>query len=301
MSSEKSSEKFELILNPTDFPAEIVDLSPGLFRARRAFDVEITGKVREQIGKFEFYNEINEALEQPDLDPFLKDILLKSRAALAAAVAGLIRNKTLKEQCERLKDLASKDKMTGLWNQNAFREYVDNVFEHKENMQMFSFVFADIDHFKKINDTHGHDAGDFILSEVGKIIKQSIRTFDIAARDLNVSERFVNLNKSPNKAFRAGGEEFCFILHGTSQYGASCFADRLRKNIENHEFVYEGVVIPVTMSFGVTESTDDDKFFNSIKVRGDQALYHSKGNGRNKVSIAKFDEESSLCLSIFDK
>ena len=60
MSSEKSSEKFELILNPTDFPDEIVDLSPGLFRARRAFDVEITGKVREQIGKFEFYNEINE-------------------------------------------------------------------------------------------------------------------------------------------------------------------------------------------------------------------------------------------------
>ena len=301
MPKNKIDKNLDFILNSNNISSDIVDLSPGLFRARRSFDEEIIDYVNQEINKIELYHDINKIISNPNLDSYLIKILNDSRAALAALLAKDMQNRTLIEQCDRLKVLASRDQMTKLWNKDSFDEYVKNVFEFKKNMQTFSFVFSDIDHFKKINDTYGHDAGDRVIELIGTIINNSMRTFDIGARDLNVNKNFVNLNKSQNKAFRAGGEEFCFILHGTNEYGASCFADRLRKNIANYKFVYGDIVIPVTMSFGVTECTDYDSIFDPIKKRGDKALYHSKGNGRNKVSVARIDDKQNISYNIFEK
>ncbi len=257
---------------------EIVGLAPALFLARREGDGSIGAFVDQEIIGFELNGEILALLNDDSLSEELRNVLFNARAALAAAIAGSFMVNALTGQCERLKELASKDKNTGLWNQNAFMEYVANLFEDKKSITMFSFVFADIDHFKVVNDTYGHDAGDFVLKEVGLIIKETMRVFDVGAK---ISEK-----KTGVEAYRIGGEEFGFILHGTDANGAYSFAERLRRNIAEHQFVYEGKTIDVTMSFGVTEYVKEaDKSFDTMKKRGDEALYESKNNGRNQVNI----------------
>ena len=123
---------------------------------------------------------------------------------------------------------------------------------------------GDLDHFKKINDTYGHLAGDYVIKELGSQILSCLRKGDVVGR--------------------YGGEEIIFLLRETPLRGAHTFAEKMRKLIENHPFIYEGKKIPVTISLGLASFTMDNYKSTSefIKV-ADDFLYKAKQSGRNKV------------------
>ena len=128
-------------------------------------------------------------------------------------------------------------------------------------------MLFDIDKFKIINDTYGHPAGDYVLREIAKVVRDKlIRGNDFFAR--------------------AGGEEFALFLLGSPPRQAEEIAERIRATIEGQEFVFEGRQIPVTISVGIAFKAEGDVAWEFVYERSDKALYHSKNSGRNRVSVA---------------
>ena len=124
-------------------------------------------------------------------------------------------------------------------------------------------MMFDIDHFKKINDHHGHLAGDFVLKELSRIVQGRIRRDEVFAR--------------------YGGEEFAIVLPETNLEGARALADGLREKIESSRFVFQGDNIPVTISIGVATLAETDKTSMDLIRSADAKLYEAKRGGRNKV------------------
>jgi diguanylate cyclase (GGDEF)-like protein len=120
----------------------------------------------------------------------------------------------------------------------------------------------DIDHFKSVNDTYGHLAGDYVLKELATLVKARLRPDDVLAR--------------------YGGEEFGIALPETPREGAVKIADDLRQIVERHRFVFEGETIPVTISMGVGQLDDRWDVLAFIKC-ADEKLYEAKRTGRNRV------------------
>ncbi len=131
---------------------------------------------------------------------------------------------------------------------------------HNRNLAVLMF---DIDHFKRINDLHGHLAGDFVLKEMARIVQGRIRRDEVFAR--------------------YGGEEFCIILPETTLEGAVELAERIRQQIEEQTFVFQQDEIKVTVSIGAAGMTDDDRNANELLKRADERLYEAKHSGRNCV------------------
>ncbi len=164
------------------------------------------------------------------------------------------------EQNSKLEELAAYDQLTEIYNRRKFDEFLtaemkrSNRYKHK-----FSLIIFDIDHFKRINDTYGHNTGDIVLREISSIVKNNLRTTDSVAR--------------------WGGEEFAVIASETFFPNAVSLAEKLRKLIADYNFPQAG---KVTSSFGVTEyiffETKED-----LIQRTDKALYKAKNNGRNRV------------------
>jgi len=156
--------------------------------------------------------------------------------------------------------LAEHDALTGIYNRvklnNLFPDFIYNANRYDKD---FAIILFDIDHFKKINDTFGHNVGDSVLIELTYLIKNLLRDKDI----------FV----------RWGGEEFIIVLQFASISDASKLASRLRKKLEEHVFLHVG---KVTCSFGVTEFRDGDTQMILLE-RADEALYEAKDRGRNRV------------------
>jgi len=164
---------------------------------------------------------------------------------------------------------ANRDALTGAYSKGSLLEKGPEAVKRSEllNEEMSIIVF-DIDHFKKINDGHGHPAGDFVLKELSGIVTSKlIRSNDYFAR--------------------YGGEEFVLILSGGTAKMANEIAERIRQTIETHAFVYEGKVIPVTISLGVVTKSTSDAEWSELFDRADKALYASKQGGRNRVTIAQ--------------
>ena len=161
---------------------------------------------------------------------------------------------------EELHKLATHDALTKILNRHGANELIDQkIKEFKRNHEKMSVVFFDIDLFKRINDTYGHDMGDYVLENIAKIVNSEIRQSDIFAR--------------------WGGEEFIVFLPHTDISDAIGVAEKLRKSIQRYAF---STVDSVSCSFGVTELRDgDDK--NSILHRVDALLYKAKKAGRNCV------------------
>ena len=160
--------------------------------------------------------------------------------------------------------MANKDGLTSLWNQRFFKDQLKKEIERAKRYKTFlSLIMMDVDHFKKFNDTYGHQTGDIVLKNVARVINETVRNTDIPAR--------------------YGGEEFAIILTVTDEVGALILANRLRQRIE--ELVMKDInnkpVSRVTASFGVCFYTDGDleKFIESADI----ALYECKENGRNTV------------------
>lgn len=162
---------------------------------------------------------------------------------------------------------ANRDALTGAYSKGALLEKGPEAIKRSEVLnEALSVIVFDIDFFKKINDSHGHPCGDFVLKDMARVVSTKlIRSNDFFAR--------------------YGGEEFVLILSGTPDKVAAEIAERIRTTIQNHEFKFEGKIIPVTVSIGVTSKKDSDSQWQFLFDRVDKALYTSKQTGRNKVSV----------------
>lgn len=168
-----------------------------------------------------------------------------------------------------LTNAAYMDKLTGLYNRKYISEVLEVEFKRARALHSpLSIVLFDIDNFKKINDTHGHDGGDFVLTELGAQVKVS----GLRERDL---------------AGRYGGEEFMVVLTNSGPDQALEVADRIRKRIEAFEFNYQGTLIPVTVSLGVATVKKEYAESGDIYRAADKALYASKHAGKNRATLAE--------------
>jgi diguanylate cyclase (GGDEF)-like protein len=164
------------------------------------------------------------------------------------------------QKINSLEEKASTDALTGLFNKGKFNAVVAQEMELALTTTMpLSLIFLDIDHFKRVNDTYGHDTGDYVLKEIAKILVDSVRKGDFVAR--------------------WGGEEFIITLQAITANQAKIVAEKIRHNIEAHSFIEGG---RQTVSLGVTQyifGESEDKFLKRV----DEALYEAKASGRNKV------------------
>lgn len=169
---------------------------------------------------------------------------------------------------EKLDTLSRKDELTGLSNRRDIVEKLKNEKNRFErNNQPFSVLVIDIDHFKQVNDSHGHNCGDYVLQQV--------------------ASTFVNHTQKRDGVARWGGEEFLIILSETTLEQAKKIAERLRKEIESLETSYENSIIKITISIGVTLYEADQSITDFINY-ADQLLYNAKESGRNRVIVGNF-------------
>jgi diguanylate cyclase (GGDEF)-like protein len=159
----------------------------------------------------------------------------------------------------RLEQLASRDTLTGLPNRRSLTETLHaEVRRHRRSGQALTLVLADVDHFKKVNDTHGHAAGDAVLRAVGRALVGGCRVTDLVGR--------------------FGGEEFLLLMPDTDLAGARVACEKLRERVQ----AMAGPV-PVTMSFGVVSPAQYFSTMEEALNAADQALYRAKAEGRNRV------------------
>jgi two-component system cell cycle response regulator len=168
-----------------------------------------------------------------------------------------------------LNQAANTDPLTKCFNKGYFLEAIEaEVKRAKALATKLSLIFLDLDHFKKVNDTYGHEGGDFVLKEFTNLI------------------RGTGILKQKDIFARYGGEEFCLMMPGTSVEDAAQVAETLRGKIHGHEFNDEGTRIAVTSSLGVSELKSDHDVASDLIKAADKALYESKQGGRNRVSIS---------------
>ena len=202
------------------------------------------GKCRGALATFDDVTEIEEKNEQ------LEVMLTKLRASEIE----------IRQKNEELEELATRDPLTGCLNRRSFFELFDAALEAaKRYKHDLGCIMFDIDHFKSVNDNHGHAAGDMVLKGVADVVRGLARGSDIFCR--------------------YGGEEFCVILPHIGLEGAVKAAERYRKGIEDHGF--NG--IPVTSSFGVSSTEAGTVVATELLDQADQCLYAAKEGGRNRV------------------
>lgn len=168
---------------------------------------------------------------------------------------------------KELYKMAVVDPVTNVYNKRFFIERLKEEFSHSRRSKIpMALLMVDVDFFKKVNDTHGHLAGDMLLHQLAKIMKDMIRNEDVLAR--------------------YGGEEFAAILRGTNKTGAYNLAERIRQKVASAPLIFEEKKIPVTISIGVAALDDGLKHDTQEEFikDADEKLYQSKQNGRNKTT-----------------
>lgn len=164
---------------------------------------------------------------------------------------------------------ANCDSLTKLYNKRFFIDILSREFSYsRRNKTPLSLLMLDIDYFKKINDQHGHLAGDHVLSQLGELLKKGLRHENIACR--------------------YGGEEFAVILRNSASQSAENVAERIRNAISNTTFMYMTNPIKITISIGIA-TFDHDNFetYEELIKTADEYLYESKLSGRNRISLKK--------------
>ncbi len=219
--------------------------------------------------------------ELPDDAETAREILARAREGLLSAGGKLARagerlRQTMQSHVEQMQSLSRKldeaerearhDPLTGLANRRALADFLKSLGDRG-----FCFVLLDIDHFKQINDTHGHDAGDEVLAQLAGILREHTRSTDLAAR--------------------LGGEEFCVVFPDTDLANGERLAEALREAIARHPFDITASSIgartlEVTVSIGVAEHRPGQPHARAIKA-ADRALYAAKKAGRNRVRTEK--------------
>jgi diguanylate cyclase (GGDEF)-like protein/PAS domain S-box-containing protein len=185
-------------------------------------------------------------------------------------VIGYVRDlREIKEKTAQL-DLAEKlaftDPLTGIYNRRYFVRYAESEFQSTENAQQpIGIVLLDLDHFKKVNDTFGHEAGDGVLKLVAAASQGVLRESDIFAR--------------------FGGEEFIVLVKGLARDNVISLVERIRKEIEKIDFFYDGKQIFITASAGIAFRTDEAQILDDVIRQADKALYQAKAMGRNRIEV----------------
>lgn len=171
----------------------------------------------------------------------------------------------LEQELEKSKEESKEDFLTKLYNKRALDEYMQvKEAEYERYNRNFSIIMFDLDHFKKVNDTYGHEAGDAVLFAFSKILKNEARSVDIVGR--------------------FGGEEFMALLSETDTEGGAIFAEKIRSKVQKSRFMYKGQRIEVTVSSGVSERKKHVSLQNVINS-ADEYLYKAKQDGRNRVAF----------------
>ncbi|UCJ15377.1 GGDEF domain-containing protein [Pseudomonas sp. MM211] len=177
-----------------------------------------------------------------------------------------VNKRQLQSMNDQFKHLSRTDRLTGLNNRGHWEEELKREHgRHRRYGSSASLVIFDIDHFKKVNDTYGHQAGDAVIQGLAHVVREQIRDTDIAGR--------------------YGGEEFVVLLPDVDSAGGRVFAERLRGVVERLQISHEGQVIPFTISLGVADLSEPCNDHQQLIERADQALYSSKRNGRNQVTV----------------
>lgn len=195
------------------------------------------------------------------------------RNEMTARVRTQIRRKryqdALKAQYQKSVSMAVTDGLTGLYNRHFLNNHLTNMVRRalgdKKNL---SVMIMDMDHFKMVNDTHGHDAGDRVLKQLAQVILNTSRATDLVAR--------------------FGGEEFVVLMPETDEKAALNAANRVREAVEKVPFVIDeaGATIQKTISIGLANLHPDGDSAESLMKRADEALYGAKHSGRNQVKVA---------------
>jgi two-component system, cell cycle response regulator len=194
--------------------------------------------------------------------PFVPAVL-KARLLTGRRIARL--QQELIEAREVLRAEATHDVLTGLWNRRAILNLLQQeISRAAREGSSLTVALADIDHFKNINDTYGHPAGDEVLREVSRRMQASIRTYDVLGR--------------------YGGEEFLLVFPGCKQQKAFGVAERVRKAVSSDVVELSGTEITVTLSMGVSVFNGAEDAAAMIS-RADETLYQAKGHGRNRVEM----------------
>ena len=169
-----------------------------------------------------------------------------------------------KRLMDTLRESSLRDPMTGLNNRRFLEEYVDTLVAHAQRGKThFAIMMLDLDYFKMVNDTHGHDAGDAVIKALAKVLRQSVRASDLV--------------------IRFGGEEFLIVLLDTPAEAADPVAEKIRAAVEQLEIKTSSIVLRKTISIGLAGfPTDSDTFWQTVKF-ADVALYQAKEGGRNRV------------------
>jgi two-component system, cell cycle response regulator len=175
----------------------------------------------------------------------------------------------LKKANELLKRLTNIDHLTNLFNRRYLAEILDGeFFRARRNNEYLSLIIIDIDYFKKVNDTFGHQNGDVVLAAVATLAQRQLRAYDSAAR--------------------YGGEEFVLLVPGTSLSGGVMVAERLRQAVLEHSFPSPMEDLTVTISAGVaTYPSPQIDSVDSLFRQADEALYRAKQNGRNRIETMR--------------
>lgn len=197
----------------------------------------------------------------PDQGQFAK-LLIPFIAVYLRETAPVLEAKRL---MEHLRESSLRDAMTGLYNRRFLEEYITTLVSTTQRRDsVFSVLMLDLDYFKQVNDTFGHEAGDKVLKSLAEILAKSVRTSDLVVR--------------------YGGEEFLIVLMDTNTEDALKVAEKIRSKVEETKIALPGISLQKTISIGVAEfPSDADTFWQVVKY-ADVALYAAKTQGRNRVT-----------------
>lgn len=235
----------------------VVAFNAVLFAFAGGVTVLTLGSFRERMDRFRLICKRFELGDlsgdfEPERDKLPDDLTLVARS--------------FNEMRGRLIELIGTDALTGALNRRAFETRLHREWRYaKRRDSTIALLMIDIDHFKLINDTRGHAAGDLALQELAEIMQATARETDVVAR--------------------LGGDEFVVLLPDTGWQGAMTFAERLRKNVDDHTFIGEGVELEITISIGVALARGTDPIsVDDLLEHADRSLYKAKSGGRNRIS-----------------
>ena len=191
----------------------------------------------------------------------LLNIALPSIKNYFEAAKAVIESRTL---MDKLRDSSLRDGATGLYNRRFMEEFIDKSAEQAIRSHVsYSILMIDIDYFKMVNDTYGHDAGDIVIKSLAEILQSSVRKADLP--------------------IRYGGEEFLILLHNTTPQGALEIAEKIRTNFSEKKYQFGSETVQKTLSIGISHfPSDADSIWKVIKF-ADLSLYEAKHTGRNRV------------------
>jgi diguanylate cyclase (GGDEF)-like protein len=194
-------------------------------------------------------------------------IFLLSKSIYRFNVASIENTEKLEENVKNLYEISIIDSLTGVYNRRYFFESAQrHIALAQRDRADIALLMLDIDHFKNINDTYGHQAGDSVLRELSQALHVMIRESDLFAR--------------------VGGEEFTILLHNTKCDGAKVMSEKIRSSIQQHPFKFRDITINVTLSIGIAALNDSVNTLDLLYQEADAQLYQAKISGRNRVCFS---------------